>query len=294
MISNDGRSSRSPSGRANARLAILAAVAVLAVGIVSWWHRFGASPDSPVKPEPHPADHVEVQRPALLPQSSRPTIRVELPEGLPIPTLPTLEDSDPAVSQALADLVGRKLRNEHFQANRFVRRFVATVDRLTEPNASAAMWPVKRIPGRFVVVQRKDEDHVEPHHGRRYYEFISAAESVDVKQAVFLYSLSYPLFQQAYEDLGTPGRYFNDRLIQVVDHLLAAPEPEHPVALRRVSSDPARPGSRQQYLFVDPALESLSSGQKIMVRIGLANERRMKAKLQALRDELTRSGSSSK
>jgi hypothetical protein len=41
-----------------------------------------------------------------------------------------------------------------------------------------------------------------------------------------------------------------------------------------------------RYQFADPALESLASGQKIMVRVGSVNERRLKAKLRALRKEL--------
>ena len=37
------------------------------------------------------------------------------------------------------------------------------------------------------------------------------------------------------------------------------------------------------YEFVDPKLESLSAGQKMLVRMGPVNERRMKAKLKELR-----------
>ena len=48
-------------------------------------------------------------------------------------------------------------------------------------------------------------------------------------RAVALYARLYPLFQQAYEELGYPGRYFNDRLVEVIDDLLATPEPTGPV-----------------------------------------------------------------
>jgi hypothetical protein len=40
------------------------------------------------------------------------------------------------------------------------------------------------------------------------------------------------------------------------------------------------------YEFADPALEELSAGQKAMVRVGLDNERRLKAKLRAIRTAL--------
>jgi hypothetical protein len=41
-----------------------------------------------------------------------------------------------------------------------------------------------------------------------------------------------------------------------------------------------------RYEFADPALESLSSGQKIMLRVGPVNERRLKEKLAEIRGEL--------
>ena len=37
------------------------------------------------------------------------------------------------------------------------------------------------------------------------------------------------------------------------------------------------------YEFTDPSLDALSAGQKLMVRMGVANERRLKARLRELR-----------
>jgi hypothetical protein len=84
----------------------------------------------------------------------------------------------------------------------------------------------------------------------------------------------YPLFQQAFVELGYPDGYFNDRLIEVIDHLLEAPEPKGPVKL--VSP-------KVLYEFADPELERLSSGQKMMIRVGPENEARLKAKLREIR-----------
>jgi hypothetical protein len=41
-----------------------------------------------------------------------------------------------------------------------------------------------------------------------------------------------------------------------------------------------------RYEFTDPALESLSAGQKIMVRIGATHERRLKAWLSGFRQAI--------
>ena len=40
------------------------------------------------------------------------------------------------------------------------------------------------------------------------------------------------------------------------------------------------------YEFVDPALESLSAGQKMMIRTGLVNERRLKTRLREFRGQI--------
>ena len=108
----------------------------------------------------------------------------------------------------------------------------------------------------------------------RYATYVDAAEAIDTKRLVGFYVRLYPLLQQAYVELGYPGGYFNDRLVSVIDHLLAAPEPKPPVYV----SQP-----RIMFEFADPDLEELSAGQKILVRVGIDNELRLKAKLREIR-----------
>jgi hypothetical protein len=104
---------------------------------------------------------------------------------------------------------------------------------------------------------------------------------VDAKKTVALYVRLYPLFQQAYQELGYPKGYFNDRLVEVIDHLLAAPALPAPAALVR---------PKVFYLYADAELESRSAGHKILMRIGNENAARIKSKLREIRAELTRHG----
>jgi hypothetical protein len=99
-------------------------------------------------------------------------------------------------------------------------------------------------------------------------------ERVDAKQLAGIYLRYYPWFQQAYEELGYPKGYFNDRLVAVIDHLLAAPEPSGPILLTQ---------PKVLYQYLDPQLEALSAGQKTLVRMGPDNARRVKARLRELR-----------
>jgi hypothetical protein len=115
-------------------------------------------------------------------------------------------------------------------------------------------------------------------------------ESVDTAKAVALYRRLYPLFQQAYEELGFPGRYFNDRLVQVLDHLIATPVPPGPLAVTLVEVKGEVPSTRPwaRYEFADPALESMSAGRKMLMRTGAENQRRVQAKLIEVRERIAR------
>ena len=100
---------------------------------------------------------------------------------------------------------------------------------------------------------------------------------MSTEKIVAFYRRHYALFQEAYVRLGYPNGYFNDRLIEVIDHLLAAPEPKGPLRLKQ---------PKVLYEFADPELESLSAGQKMMLRIGAENRAKVKARLSELRAAL--------
>lgn len=199
--------------------------------------------------------------------------------------LPDLAQADGPVADALADLLGRGSMQALLLTDGFVRRVVATVDNLPSDSAPARMWPVQPTAQRFLVDGEGPGAVIAPTNAGRYGALLSFAEAIPLERAVQLYRRLYPLFQQAYEELGYPGRYFNDRLVAVLDHLLQAPEPQEPLAVRLLEvrgefTDP-RPWVRWE--FADPQLQSLSAGQKILVRMGPANEQRAKLVLGKLR-----------
>jgi hypothetical protein len=199
--------------------------------------------------------------------------------------------SSSQIAQALAELVGRDGLASFFYVDEFPRRFVATVDNLGRAHAPPLLWPVKPAPDRFLVDESTGaKSAIALDNAARYTPFVLLAESVDTRRAVELYTRMYPLLQRAYEELGFPKGYFNDRLIAILDLLLATPQPDYPVPvqLMEVKGPIASLRPWVRYEFTDPALESLSAGQKILVRMGPVNQRRLKAKLAELRDELAR------
>lgn len=198
----------------------------------------------------------------------------------------------PDVETALTELFGRKTVLSMFQTQDFARRFVATVDNLGKRHAPVAVWPVNPTPGRLVVEKKDGAEVIGADNGLRYTPFVLLVETVDLRKAVAVYSRIYPLLQQAYEDIGFPKRYFNDRLVEVIDQLLATSDISDPpkVRLPQINGplQPQRPWVL--YEFEEPALQSLSAGQKILLRMGPVNERRMKGKLMEVRRLVTAGG----
>ena len=162
-------------------------------------------------------------------------------------------------------------------ADRVITRIVATVDNLPRHNAPEKVMPVKPVAGAFVVDKSDGTTTIGAANAARYDAYVTLFEALPAKKMVRVYVYFYPLFQKAYQGLGYPNRYFNDRLFEAIDDLLAAPEPQNPIVLDQ---------PKVLYTFADPALEERSAGQKIMMRLGLANEQKVKAKLRVIRRAL--------
>lgn len=192
--------------------------------------------------------------------------------------LPALDRSDGALQATLAALVGPAPARELFRADETVRRFVVTIDNLPRKKLPAQLLPVKPA-GESLLTSTDDNGVViAASNEARYAAYASLVTAVNPKQLVAAYVHFYPLFQEQYRELGYPYGAFNDRVIEAIDDLLAAPQLDGPVRLVQ---------PKVLYEFADPQLEALSSGQKIMVRIGPFNERIVKAWLRDVRRQLT-------
>jgi hypothetical protein len=249
-------------------LVVLLVVGGIAAGLYYWQ----MSPE----PEPEPAPPAVEAPPAPEPEPQiRHPIRETMPPEKP---LPALESSDDAMLEALTAFFGQQAVKEFFDVREIVRRFVVTVDNLPRKQVSLRYRLFKPVAGQFLATGEGENYLTNPDNLRRYKSYVLLSDAVDAQKLVAVYTRFYPLFQQEYVNLGYPKGYFNDRLVEAIDDLLAAPE--IPGAIKLV-----RP--KVMYLFADPQLEELSAGQKIMIRMGVENAVRIKARLRKVRQELT-------
>jgi DUF3014 family protein len=259
-------------------VAIIAIVVVIAA-IVLAWRRLHAPEPPVVTPSPPPQAAAPVA-PAT-PESTTPQYPIAAAEATQPPAeqaLPAVADSDSLMQDALASLFTGVPLDRVFHLQEIVPRFVATIDNLPRQTVAQSKMSVMPVEGSLQTTQADGKILLRADNAERYATYMRLLEQADTPKLVQTYVRYYPLFQKAYQDLGYPNGYFNDRLVQVIDHLLATPDVPAPVAL-------AQP--KVLYEFADPALEQLSAGQKIMIRMGPVDESRVKAKLREIRRALT-------
>lgn len=239
-----------------AQVAFVLAVLAACVGYLFW--QYGSRPEEKsivAAPSPSPSpEELAIRYPVAASEAEGP--------------LPALGDSDALAQKVLARLFGPTSFKALFRADGLIRRFVATVDNLPRKTVPQNLVPFRPVEGRFTPGA---DNH------RRYLPYVLLAEAVDDQTLLLAYRSVYPLLQEAYEELGYPDAYFNDRLVVAIDDLLAAPDVASPALVQ----------PNVLWEFADPTLESRSAGQKIMIRMGPENAARTKTRLQSLRTALT-------
>ncbi len=204
-------------------------------------------------------------------------VRSESKELVP---LPPLDDSDGYFLLALVDVFGKGIE-PLLVKDALIDRFVATVDSLPRGHVAEKIRPAGRLSQAFRAETTGSNGpiYLDPGNYRRYDPLVDRIASADIDGLVDTYRRFYPLLQQSYERLGYPNAYFNDRVIEVIDHLLVTPEVAEPVRLVR---------PHVLYQFADPELEALSGGQKLLLRMGGEHTAVVKRILRELREQLAR------
>ncbi len=255
---------------------LLVVLLLVGLSVAGWYYK-----DLILPPEPAPA---EVAAPQPVepevdtgPKYPLPEVPVEAANTGRLVPLPPLDDSDAYFLIELGAALGPAMESLLVR-DAVIDRLVTTVDNLPRDKIAEKIRPVGSLERAFVATE-VDEDTfaLGPANYARYDQLVAQVSSTDIETAVDIYRRFYPLFQQSYQRLGYPDGYFNDRVVEVIDHLLGTPEPGEPVYLTRPNV---------LYEFADPDLEALSSGQKLLLRMGPDNAGTIKQVLKDFRDQI--------
>jgi hypothetical protein len=257
--------------RKQKRLRIVLGLLLLSLGAVALWSIIWQPRPAPIVAEP-------VARTA---PSAAPVIKDLPPARYPIETeaaaLPPLDASDGAMLSALLGVWGGRL-SAYLEPRDLVRNVVVTVDNLPRRTMPAQRSPLRHAAGMFVTTNAGQGMVIADANAQRYTPYVQLLEQVDSQRIVAFYVRHYALFQQAYRELGYPAGHFNDRLVEAIDVMIAAPEtgPRPRVVQPKVFFE-----------FADRELEALPAGQKLMIRIGPENSAVVKRRLREIRELLT-------
>lgn len=257
----------------------LAVLGALAAAYYVWQQNQGPTPTTLDLPLSPPLAGPAAEPPAIAHPIAAAPIGHEPNVDEPPATPPPEAALEPGLEEALASVIDSLAQRDLLITDDIVNRVVVTIDNLPNTRLARRFVPMVPVGGAFAVTGGLKGRTISPDNGGRYALHVALFEALDLPALAALYVRHYASFQQAYAALGDPDAYFNDRLVEVIDHLLATPELAAPLAVEQ-------PGV--YYKFADPALEARSAGQKALLRMGPANAALVKQRLRELRSLVAR------
>ena len=179
-----------------------------------------------------------------------------------------------AVNKELAKNWPLAQLRKYFNLQEQARRLVITVDNLPREHVPSQLRVTRGVPELLRVKKDGETITLDPSNYERYDRIISYVEKMDARKIGRLYAKFYPLLQRTYEETGFPEERFHDRVLAALDDMMDAPRPTGPIRLVQ---------PKVLYRFEDDHLESLSAGQKIMIRVGPDNAARLRKVLARVR-----------
>ena len=285
QLSQEDRISPQEKSSGTNGLAILAIIAVVALSAGGYYYLSGnEKTEEPqiiapvVIPDPLPAEPLETE---AVPEPEVVEVEpVQLPEVDPVPEvkpLPALADSDEYVHQKVTAVADGMAIEPLLIEDNVVRQFVVFVDNLAQGELARKVSPLQAPSNSFTVSDIANKTYINPDSYHRYDLYADFLASLNDEELAKTYKEMTPLLSEAFTELGYSKTSFDERLQQAIEVMLDAPIIEQPIELDGVSVN---------YQFVDPKLEALPNAQKLMIRMGPENSRKVKSALRKLQKQL--------
>jgi len=264
---------------------ILSVIVVLAIAIVVvFWLAAQQDdkqptiqqPERAIEAQPVAQPELEVEDEELVPEVSE-TVELEPepePEPEPVQPLPTMAMSSAAV---IDELQQHEQNTALLKGEQLIRDTVVFVDNIRQGLIIRDKSVVEGPKSAFRVLEQNGKLYIDPRSYDRYNIIVDWFVSLDTAVLVSLFNRYEPLSQEALAEIGYPDEAPQTVLVDAINVLLATPSVGTVIELNDDSV---------MYRYADPALEELPAAQKQMLRIGPDNIRRVKLKLEALKQAL--------
>ena len=208
------------------------------------------------------------------------------PVANPLPSLPPYEKANVFIKE--------QLEEQHWQAlninaknlpalnkDFLLQRGVAFLDGLSKGLLQDKLLPFARPSQAFIADKQGQALAMGSVNFQRYDVFTQSIVAIDSQQAAAFFHWTRPLLETAYGELGYPGEDLGGALLSAIDTLLATPDIEGSIVLKRESV---------RYQYADPTIEALPGAQKQLLRVGSKNSTLLKSWLRELRSALLAPG----
>ncbi|MBW3166123.1 DUF3014 domain-containing protein [Ferrimonas balearica] len=234
------------------------------------------APEPTLPEQPLPAE--PVPEPIPEPEPEPEPIPEPTPEPMPEPDpLPPLNDSDDFAKEQINAVSDGMQLGGALQDDNLVRRFVVFVDNLAGGEVMRQQGPFTPLKDNFKALEMNGKFYLDPEGYRRFDQYAEFLYRLDETKLRDHFMLVEPLMESAFQELGYGAGQFRSAIVDSMDELLAAPEYDTPLELLSHSVN---------YQFADPAIEELSDAQKVMIRMGPDNARKVKSLLRRFKAAL--------
>ena len=233
-------------------------------------------PPDDLAPAPAPASQPEASPPAEVETLAEPE-QTPVPETKPEPTpeparppLPSLQESDAAVRDALADVPLGTAGQQFLLPSNIIERTTSVVYLLAEGEVPYKLLPIARPKAAYPVSDDGLQVTAAPEGHARYGALAAWIQSLDIGSLLAAVDWLLPLFREAWSFYGESESSFDQAVLYALDLIIYTPEVE--------TSDARLFRKEAVWLYEDPTLEALPPIQKQLLRMGPANAATIKAK----------------
>lgn len=295
QVNQDDRITPQETSSSSNRFALFAIVLVVLLSVGGYYYYSGDSdspkliPNAPIVLPETPSSEPMTLESAPEPETTETTpVAPETDTNSPetpavtepevvVEPVPALAESDAFVQRKALAIINNNVLSSSLVQQDLARQFVVFVDNLAQGELTRKVSPLKGPEKLFSVSEITNKVYLNPEGFHRYDAYVDSIAKMDEQTLMATYKQMTPMLEEAFSELGYSNAKFNDRMLQAIKILLAAPIIEDPIELSSISVN---------YQFVDPNLEALPSAQKLLIRMGPENTRKLKVALRKLENQL--------
>ena len=236
--------------------ALLLVVFVLLLGGF-WWYRSHRT-----------AAPAQVRGPVAAPATPTPS-----PESPAVTNLPPLDELDPFIRSTVGSLTQMSAAGTWLSTDHLAEQFTAIVQGVAEGKAPSRMLARFRPSTPFAVTERGGQTVIDPRSFARFDGIADTVTSLDAAASARAYRTLAPRLNEAYAQLGITDSTLDAALEHAIIRLVKTPVPDGDIEVV------PRGGA---YAFANADLEALSPAQKLLLRTGPANAKRIQARLREI------------